>query len=265
LIDILFKKKHVHKLYKALGGSQRYYNFSLLRARCKSEPKRLNKYYILNTQEKLRTYPRAFWSFVSNRQRGHTIPEDAHLGTETATGDEVSSLFASYFASVYNELRVFFTTSLDIFTMDHFSFLQSSISVSINEVFAALDSLTTTRGSGPDGISAFLLYRCRFILYSPLTIIFSKSLAEGVFPSAWKDSRITHIFKSGNPSDVTHYRPISGLLFLGKMFEQIVLERVERTLLSTIFVDQHGFFPGRSTTISAADLISCIFEAFKAI
>jgi len=50
--------------------------------------------------------------------------------------------------------------------------------------------------------------------------------------SAWKDSRITPIFKSGNPSDVTNYQPISGLPFLGKMFEQIVLKWVKRTLLS---------------------------------
>lgn len=40
------------------------------------------------------------------------------------------------------------------------------------------------------------------------------------------------------------------------------LKRIESTFLSTISIDQHGFFPGRSTVTSAVDFISYVHEAF---
>jgi len=48
------------------------------------------------------------------------------------------------------------------------------------------------------------------------------------------------------------------------MFESIVLVRIQRTLLSTISVDQHGFFRGRSTSTSAIDFVSFVHDAFSA-
>jgi hypothetical protein len=47
------------------------------------------------------------------------------------------------------------------------------------------------------------LYRCKNNLTLPICTIFKKSLAEGVFPSVWKYSRVTPILKSGDPTDVT--------------------------------------------------------------
>lgn len=56
----------------------------------------------------------------------------------------------------------------------------------------------------------------------------------------WKISRVTLILKSGNPPDVANYQPISGLPLLGKLFEYIVLKRIERPLLIIIYIDQHA-------------------------
>jgi len=62
---------------------------------------------------------------------------------------------------------------------------------------------------GPDGISARLLYNCRdYIVYS-LFILFRRSLDEGVFPDVWKTYSVTPVYKSGDSSLVSNYRPIS--------------------------------------------------------
>lgn len=137
------------------------------------------------------------------------------------------------------------------------------LSITTEEVNEALNSLSNTRGSGTDGISALLLYRCRATLGLPLTLIFNKSLAEGVFPLTWTISCVTPILKSGNPTDVANYRPITGLSFLGKLFESIVLKQIKRQFTSIISIDQHGFVSGRLTVTSHVDFVPFLHKAIE--
>lgn len=182
---------------------------------CKLESKRLYNNYLQTIQNQFHTKPQSFWDFVRKRQGGNTIPEIIHLGDIKVSGYKVVDLLAKYFSSIYIKPRVIPITELSTYTVSQFSFLPSLISISAEEVHSVLDSLSTTRGSHPDNISAYFLHRCRNAITTPITCTFNKSLTEGVFPSVWKCSRVTPIFKSGSPADVTNYRPISGLPFLG--------------------------------------------------
>ena len=56
--------------------------------------------------------------------------------------------------------------------------------------------------------------------------IIYESLKSGVFPSELKLARVVPIFKSGDPSLLTNYRPISVLSFFSKIFEKIVYNLV---------------------------------------
>ncbi|KAL4120572.1 hypothetical protein QTP88_013242 [Uroleucon formosanum] len=265
LKELLAMKKQLHKQFKMLGGHNRYLIFSRLRAQCKFESKRLYSNYLRNMQERLSVDPKSFWGFI-RRERGiSTIPDEVHLGESKASGNQVSSLFASHFSSVYGDPRFISNDLSDEFTNHQFLFLSSKLSISIDDVNAALNSLSNARGSGPDGISVILLYRCRVSFSLPVTLIFNQSLLEGVFPSVWKISRVTPILKSDNPADVANYRPISGLPLLGKLFEFMVLKRIKRSFLTTLSNYQHGFFPGRSTSTSHVDFVSYLHRLFKSI
>lgn len=263
LKKLLAMKKQSHKQYKMLGGLNRYSIFSQLRAQCKFESKRLYNHYLRYIQNRLCADPKSFWKFVRSKRGVSAIPEEVHLGESKASGDQVASLFASHFSSVYSDSRFTCNGLSDEFTNNQFSHLPSKLSISIDEVNTALNSLSNVHSSGPDGISANLLYHCRASLSLPVTLIFNKSLTEGVFPSAWKISRVMPIFKSGNPADVANYRPISGLPLLGKLFESIVLKQIERSFLTTLSIDQHGFFPGRSTATSHVVFVSYLHAAFE--
>ncbi|KAL4088880.1 hypothetical protein QTP88_023964 [Uroleucon formosanum] len=256
-------KKESHKLYKLLCGFNRYLIFSRQRARCKYESKRLYSNYLNSIQKRFCTNPKSFWEFVRSKRGANSIPDEVHLGQTKATGEQVSSLFASHFSSVYKDPQFTANTFSVVCTNQEFSFLPSILSITTEEVNEALNSLSNTRGSGPYGISALLLYRCRATLSLTVTLIFNKSLAEGVFPFTWKISRVTPILKSGNPTDVANYKPISGLPFLGKLFESIVLKQIKRKFSSIISFDLHGFVPGRSTATSHVDFVSFLHKAFE--
>ena len=58
----------------------------------------------------------------------------------------------------------------------------------------------------------------------PLTHLINESLRTGICPSELKLARVVPIFKSGDPSLLTNFRPISILSFFSKVFERIVYD-----------------------------------------
>ena len=52
----------------------------------------------------------------------------------------------------------------------------------------------------------------------PLTYIINLSLMEGVFPSELKVAKVIPVFKGGDSSILSNYRPISVLTFFSKIF-----------------------------------------------
>ena len=68
-------------------------------------------------------------------------------------------------------------------------------------------------------------------------------------PSEWKHSNVCAIFKKGDPSDPSNYRPISLLNTMEKVFERIIFKHVFNFLRDSQFFtpSQSGFMPGDST------------------
>lgn len=116
-------------------------------------------------------------------------------------------------------------TQLNLFTPDQFSFLPSSMRISTDDVHAALELLATTRGSGPGGIAALILYRCRNVVtfYRLLGFVTSHTSMSSFLMSG---NVVGLHLKSDSPTVATNYRPVSGPSFLGKNFESIVFNRV---------------------------------------
>ncbi|KAL4088953.1 hypothetical protein QTP88_024031 [Uroleucon formosanum] len=84
-----------------------------------------------------------------------------------------------------------------------------------------------------------------------------------VFPAVWKISSVTPVFKSGDPSLVSNYRPISILPHTSKLLESIVYTNIKRSLNHILVADQHGFRPGKYTTTCILALTSYILESFE--
>lgn len=76
--------------------------------------------------------------------------------------------------------------------------------------------------SGIDGIDIRIVKR-NIDIFSPLlSDMYCKSFSQGVVPDEFKIASVTPVFKSGDPSDVSSYRPISVINTIAKIFETIV-------------------------------------------
>lgn len=78
----------------------------------------------------------------------------------------------------------------------------------------------------------------------------NQCLANGTFPDKWKIANLVLIKKPGKPDGVPNaYRPLCLLDTFGKLLEQLLRDRLHRSLQQrgAIHPRQHGFCPGRST------------------
>ena len=112
-----------------------------------------------------------------------------------------------------------------------------------------LSTLEVNTATGPDGLSSRMLRATATSCASSLTDIFNCSLTHSVVPNQLKVSFITPIPKSGDPSSVTNYRPISLLSLPSKILENIVSSRISDFLYSNGLLSdcQFGFRPRSST------------------
>ena len=102
--------------------------------------------------------------------------------------------------------------------------------VTINELKEGFFSLKTNKSPGYDEVSSNVIKNYFSELNYPLKYLFGKSIEKGVFPNALKIARVTPLFKGGDPSDMSNYRPISVLPCFSKILERIMYNRLYKYL-----------------------------------
>ena len=101
-----------------------------------------------------------------------------------------------------------------------------------------------------DCIGSKLLKHCALALYIPLYHLFSLSISMHGILSEWKHHSITPIYKSGEKSLVSNYRPVPLLCITSKVLECLIYDNLTKFVLShgIISSSQFGFHKHRSTT-----------------
>ena len=138
----------------------------------------------------------------------------------------------------------------------------ATFEVTSNRVRNVILSLNNS-SAGHDELPPFVAKSCIEEFIEPLTYMINESLRTGICPSELKIARVVPIFKSGDPSLLTNYRPISVLSFFSKVFERIVYDYLfDFICTNNILYDyQFGFRPGHSTQQAIITLIDKITKS----
>ena len=100
------------------------------------------------------------------------------------------------------------------------------INISVNGVQQLLGNLNVHKSTGPDCIPARLLKELSMELAPALSHIFQASLQQGCIPTEWKKANIVPIFKKGNRSLPSNYRPVSLTSICCKQLEHIIFSHI---------------------------------------
>ena len=115
-----------------------------------------------------------------------------------------------------------------------------------SEVLTILSSLDGNKACGIDDICPRVYSHCALPLLKPICHLFAVSLSSGSIPSQWCTHWITPIYKSGDKSLVSNYRPISILCILLEVLERVVYNNILNYLERSFKCHQFGFLPGQS-------------------
>ena len=122
------------------------------------------------------------------------------------------------------------------------------IDIHVNGVAKRLRGIKAHKATGPDAIPARLLKEATDQLAPILTSIYRASLQQATVPEEWKKANVVPIFKEGDHSAASNYRPVSLTSIASKVMEHIISSQVMRHLdINDVLQDcQHGFRKRRS-------------------
>lgn len=123
--------------------------------------------------------------------------------------------------------------------------------ITVDEIHEAISKAKCKKAPGPDGIPNEALKHLWPINQMALYNVFNNALRNRLFPRQWKVADLRIILKSDdrNREDVGSYRPISLLSAIGKIYERIVVARIEKSYAEKNLASdrQFGFKVNRST------------------
>ena len=127
------------------------------------------------------------------------------------------------------------------------------------EVYNAIMSLNSYKSLGYDNIPVYFIRSVAEILAYPLSILVNHSFELGYFPNCLKTANIISLYKSGDNSLPTNYRPISVLTCLSKILEKLIHSKL------TIFIDKHSIISSmlygfQKHQHAIADVVSVTFD-----
>lgn len=118
------------------------------------------------------------------------------------------------------------------------------------------------KGGGEDRINAKILKTIDTYIALPLAHIINLSIENSIWPDALKSAEIIPIYKSGDRTKITNYRPISLISNIAKIFEKIVYKRLYNFLIecNILSENQFGFVKKKGTKDALNKIAEIIYN-----
>ena len=231
------------------------------------------KMYFHNEVETNKNNPKRMWNVLrtllpnGKKQVSHEIPKLIYKGTQIEETNEIPEIFNSHFSIIGTLLA----NQINSNSQNYLRYLSNRTSSSMvldpptpNEIYNTIFTLKTKVNPDQD-LPSFFLKIAAPILVPYLAIICYHSYQSGIFPDRMKIAKVIPIYKAGVTTDVNNYRPISALPCLSKVFEKLLLKRLnfffERN--DIIQPHQYGFRQKHSTVHALMHTVTRCYDAMN--
>ena len=259
---------HNHRLYKKSLTSEnplhdeqyKTYNSILRKCLRKSECQYYKRLFEDKKNASINTW-KALGPIInpSKSKRNVGIRKIKQDGRYITDNEHISQIFNEYFCNVGRKLG----DKIPNRNMDFAHYLPQPIENSFylspvckQDVLKEIKRLNPRKSAGPDNIGNKILQLCPDIFSQNLTVIFNHYIDKGEYPQALKIAKVIPIYKKGERSITSNYRPISLLSVFDKIFEKLVCHKLLNFFeKNKIFYDfQFGFRKLHSTTLALIEL-----------
>jgi len=138
-----------------------------------------------------------------------------------------------------------------------------NISFSTEGIINLLQDLDSNKSPGPNGIRAAVLKASAPEIAPILQVIFTQSLTTNCIPDDWLSANVVPIFKKGDRSSQSNYRPISLTSICCKLMEHILYSSImdHLTQQQILCEQQYGFRQGHSCETQLINVVEDVQRA----
>jgi len=239
----------------------------------KEELKALNKYIRNYYYEERRMHVRSkiipgnnksLWDAVKIARDIEPTPLPAMLTRDGINYDRKTApeAFSKYFKTKISTLEEGTTIDEEMWNGEKIINSESINFMTPERVEECLKNLKSKNCEGPDRLPLRILKDGATVLAKPLSVLFCKIYEKKEIPEQWKVSKVIPLHKKGKKENIENYRPISNLCSITKVFERLILLRLEEIEkengIDLTGYEQHGFKKKRSTITAGLTLQSLI-------
>ena len=263
LIKCCKKKSTLMRLYKENQTTSAKEKFVSYRNVLKKLIKKAEKLY----------YSKKFDENLNNAQKTWQIINSILSSTKhtfkhvTLTDDSGNVYDDSHTAHKFNEYfsNVGFSLAAKVETSSHlpeYYLPKSPLTSAVfdytypEEIESIIHALKSSTAVGHDEIGIKIIKIVKNLISTPLSNLINNSFETGIFPDALKISKVIPIFKGGDSTLLSNYRPISILPAFSKVWEKVIVQRLESYCLKMGIPskNQYGFQKKLSTYMAIANV-----------
>ena len=202
-----------------------------------------------------------FYTFIKHKKTDSTgIKTQKKNGSTFTDPEQKADLLNNHFYSVFSQqspmklsaLCKFFTNLSKNEEND-----MPEIFITERGVFKLLQALNISKAAGPDGLRPRVLKELSSELAPILTLLFQASLNQQSLPDIWKHANVNPIYKKGDKTNPSNYRPVSLTCISCKLLEHIICSNLMQHLTrhNILYPRQHGFREKRSCETQLIEFI----------
>ena len=193
------------------------------------------------------------------RKKKHEMPHEFVCNNNVITDmNVIANEFNRYFISIGHSLseKIQSVHSSEEYLGQKANSVFKFTAVNEDCIDKIIKKLKSKSSTGYDNISNKLIKHARTVLVKPLRLLANQIIHTGEFPRQLKIARVKPLFKKGDETSFSNYRPISLLPSISKIFENVMAAQlVDYFTTNNLFcIQQFGFRPGHSTELAALRL-----------
>lgn len=191
------------------------------------------------------------------------LTDRGSLNTNIEIANELNTYFTSVGPKLAQNIPMTKKDYKEYLTPSEFQITNEDLS--LEELEIAFKSLKRNKATGVDDMNGNIIIDVFEEIKLPIFSICKSSLQAGVFPDALKNAKVTPIFKAGDSSLSSNYRPISVLPVFSKILERIMYKRVYSFLKrqNLLFSKQFGFQENSSTEHAILTFVENVIRSFE--